>query len=122
MTASPISSFTTFGGFTGGGFVASAATENRAVIDLPVNGSRVTDGVAGWAIQENAAGGTGVDTVRVWGGRTPSRVRRHPARGCRDGRRAAGRGRHLRRAVLLAQRNAAPASPIDRWRTNDRTG
>lgn len=68
MTASPISSFTTFGGFTRGGFVASAAPENRAVIDLPVNGSTVTDTfrVAGWAIQENAAGGTDVDTVHVW--------------------------------------------------------
>jgi hypothetical protein len=53
---------------TGGIFVATAAPENRSVIDAPASGAILGDHftVAGWAIQDNAAGGTGVDAIHIY--------------------------------------------------------
>ena len=54
--------------FTGGVFVAGAAPQSRMVVDLPAVNSTVgtTFLVAGWAFEEAALFGSGVDAIDVW--------------------------------------------------------
>jgi hypothetical protein len=54
--------------FTGGVFVATAGPENRMVIDAPIAGAIVGPSfdVAGWAFQDSASTGIGIDTIHVW--------------------------------------------------------
>jgi hypothetical protein len=69
VTLTPISEWLAYDpAFTGGVFVSTAVPENRMVVETPPESAALGDSftLRGWAFQEGARSGTGVDAIHVW--------------------------------------------------------